>query len=638
MPCLLENTLIKRIPYDFVGYCTEGSSLGVIIIEYEVVGIIFSRGDFAAVFADEVLPFRATGDLKGDIELSTSEDTVIHLRVQSRSSPVQDEITSNTLERGTRSIESKRSSGHRNPCLVPSISRAHAHQCSLLQRVSVPPLKSIFSLIMAARYSGTSRPTATGRASTAGPSRRAVATATTVPDYEPLQHPLIPSAQRALNQLQSTHNLEDVNKRLKLANELLAECAGGINDQLRYREDLTRKMRKEAAGKENAPRSSQGGENPEDREENGEEEERRERQREKVERMETELEQLRTKVTTMTGRMDEHVRKVIDAQVRIGDIREILSKVKEVAGAEALENTQVLGTQRTQRGGRALDDDGDEEMDDEESGTIESFEPTLDGGRIQQSITAPSELFTKKLEQKKDDWQSLTLTTRYTRNNDYIGFKRLVHDAIHGDDGTPLPPPNKWFAKLEGRGSPAPGTQGAGAGSGDEESDDDIAIAREVLSTKCPLTLKEFNDPVTSTKCPHTFERDAIKQLIQESTTDVDGNPLRGRNRTNQAVNCPVGGCSAMLTVADLRTDPVLVRKIRRLQAAKKRAENEDDDTNIVPSSPAGRRKRTVDVESSDAEGERQRAKAEPRSSNRAAPRSTAMSTAIDLSEGSDED
>jgi hypothetical protein len=448
---------------------------------------------------------------------------------------------------------------------------------------------------------------------------------------------LTPAAQRALNQLQHTHNLDDVKKRFKLANELLAECAGQINDQLRYREDLTRKTKKEAAGKENAPRSSQGGEGAEDGEKNEADEERREQQREKVERMETELEQLRTKVTSMTSRMDEQVRKGIDAQVRIGDIGAILTEAKDIAGAEALENTQPLGTQRS-RTRRNGGEDSDEELEDEEGGTMESFEPTLDGGRTQRSITAPSELFTKKLEQKKDDWQSLTLTTRYTKNNDYIGFKRMVHDAIHGDDGTPLPQPNKWFAELEGRGSPAPGTQAADGRHGNEESDDDIAIAREVLSTKCPLTLREFNDPVTSTKCPHTFERDAIKQLISESHIDVDGNPLRGRNRASQAVNCPVGGCSAMLTVADMRTDPILVRKIQRLQAAKRRAENEDDDSDVVSASPARKKERVVAVGSSDAEEERPRAKAEPMNSHVGPPRSTAVSRVIDLSEDDDED
>lgn len=494
---------------------------------------------------------------------------------------------------------------------------------------------------MATPYRGTGRPSTIGRPSAAGPSRQPVAQAAIVPDYEPLQHPLTPAAQQALNQLQRIHNLEDVKKRLKLANELLAESAGGINDRLTAREKETRKIKREAPGKENAPGASQGGESAGDGESNEADEERREQLREKAEKMEQELEQLRTKVTTMTGRMDDHVRKVVDAQVRAGDITDILTETRTVATAEAMENVEARGTQR--RRNRRNDDD-DEEMNDI-PGTMASFEPTLDGGRTQQPITNPSQLFATKLGQKKDDWQSLSLTTRYTKNNDYIGFKRLVHDAIHGDDGTPLPPPNKWFAEIEGRGSPAPGTQAGTAGAA-EDSDDDIAIAREVISTKCPLTLKEFQDPVTSTKCPHTFERSAIKSLIQESTIDFNGNSIRGRrdNRSDKAVNCPVGGCGAMLTVGDLRADPVLVRKIQRLQTAKRRQENEDDeDSDDLLNGPGGRGKGAVNLGSSSVNGDgderiqRLKTKTEPRSSTHRPPPSTAVSTVIDLSEDEDD-
>jgi len=461
-------------------------------------------------------------------------------------------------------------------------------------------------------YSGTARPSASRTSSDPTALRGVSAAVTAVPTYEPLQHPLTPAAQRALNQLPRTHNLEDVKNRLKLANELLSECAGTINDRLAVRAHETNRFKRELSGKENAPRTSQGAESAEDGEEREEvaSTAEREQQREKLEKMESELEALRTKVSSMTDRMDEHVRKVIDSQVRIGDIGEVLTETNHITSVEAFENAEKRGTQKRQRRPSDEDED-DEDMEDEMAGTRESFEPTLDGSRSQRSITAPSGTFKSKLDKRKDDWQSLSLTTRYSKHNDYIGFKGIVHDAVHGDDGTPLPPATKWFTELEGRGSPIPGTQLQPSVSGnnpEDESDDDIAIAREIISTKCPILLTELVDPVTSTKCPHTYERRAIMDLLSKSREDVNRHPLRGRhdiNRVDKALECPVPGCKMMLVADNLRVNPVLARKIKRLQAAKRRAEADDeDDSDSLTTSQRRRRGEAMSLETSSIIGE----------------------------------
>lgn len=79
MPRLLEDSFIDGILYNLVGYCTVGSFLGMIIVEDEVMGVIFSRRNFAAVLADKMLQFGAIGDLKGDVEPPTGENSVCHL-------------------------------------------------------------------------------------------------------------------------------------------------------------------------------------------------------------------------------------------------------------------------------------------------------------------------------------------------------------------------------------------------------------------------------------------------------------------------------------------------------------------------------------------------------------------------------
>ena len=83
----------------------------------------------------------------------------------------------------------------------------------------------------------------------------------------------------------------------------------------------------------------------------------------------------------------------------------------------------------------------------------------------------------------------------------------------------------------------------------DEDEDDEVAIAREKTSLKCPITLLPFRMPVTSRKCPHSFEKEAIFGMINHSGARLGG--AGGRRRGDpgfagagdwgvQAVKCPV--------------------------------------------------------------------------------------------------
>ena len=186
--------------------------------------------------------------------------------------------------------------------------------------------------------------------------------------------------------------------------------------------------------------------------------------------------------------------------------------------------------------------------------------------------------FTTRHDDAKTRYQSHTRAERYAENNDYISFRKLVHDARYPSGEVQLPHARTWFPAGD---VPAPGitarptsTRRRGAANdeedGDEEEDDDdLAIAREQISTKCPLTLREFEDPITSKKCNHSFERTGILEFI-------------GGNRTGQA-QCPVSGCRETLRKSDLEVDRVIVRQIKRIQRARLLEENgsggfEDDE------------------------------------------------------------
>jgi len=180
------------------------------------------------------------------------------------------------------------------------------------------------------------------------------------------------------------------------------------------------------------------------------------------------------------------------------------------------------------------------------------------------------------------------MASRYASNNDYIGFYRMVHDAkFPNDEAPPLPHSSTWFQHMEDPNATSAAQNASGpristrSRREPSESDDDIAIQRERISTKCPLTLLPYQDPVTSTKCPHSFEREAIHDMIARSGMQIPVGPGRGARRV-RAVKCPV--CSTPFTADDLRPDPVLLRRVRRAEelAAREAEENMEGQSQLA--------------------------------------------------------
>ncbi|KAG4218539.1 hypothetical protein PC116_g32981, partial [Phytophthora cactorum] len=165
------------------------------------------------------------------------------------------------------------------------------------------------------------------------------------------------------------------------------------------------------------------------------------------------------------------------------------------------------------------------------------------------NIASPGDILQRAKERASDDYASKTPYEKYGTNNDYIGFKRMWHDAVYGRGNKPLPDATKWFS------------QNGGEDEGDDD-DDDLIVAEEHLGIYCPLSMVVMKDPYTSTKCKHTFEKDSIVQFLRAQ---------HGRAR------CPQTGCNKEVTISDFHPDPVMLRKIKR-QLASQRANMAEDD------------------------------------------------------------
>lgn len=388
--------------------------------------------------------------------------------------------------------------------------------------------------------------------------------------YQPPEAPLTLEDQRQFASLLSTSHLRDLRKHLEHAMEKLTSCGGEVNERLadargRYEKDKELRRRR---GEEEIP-----DEDSAEYQRLGEEE---------------------TKVEALTARLEEKTRFIIDSSARLQGLTDAVTDVEKEEGQNieaAMGARQTRSQRRRQRAN--VDDEDENENEDPQD---DDYEDTQEReARERNAQNPPSSRILAKVAEENDKWNGLSLTerygsclvsacnslltiTRYAGDNNYIGFYKMVHDSkFPSDDVPPLPHSSTWFKHLEDPNESTTGTstRSRNQGRAPPDDDDEIAIQRERVSLKCPLTLMSFVDPVTSTKCPHSFEREAITNMINSSRTTIapPGGARRGQSRV-RFVKCPV--CSTPLTAADLRPDPVLLRKVRRAEELEKR-EAEDD-------------------------------------------------------------
>lgn len=420
-----------------------------------------------------------------------------------------------------------------------------------------------------------------------GRSRQSTTTALQdLPAYEPPVGPLTPNCQRALARLLQNEGLKNAQRHVQDASAKVSNAAGDINEKLtEARQRHARYLASERKRREKA--ESQGGNDEADADGGGgggglgknvEEEEAKFRAREE-------------EVERLTVALEEEIRRVVDSDIMLEDVKKWLADaVREI------DEGATRGRGRRQLRHRRNDDE-DEDEDGEEHEDEHEHDPSNEY----------SQRLAKDIESRRADWTAQSLTQRYSTNNTYVGFYRLVHDSKHpGNEIPPVPHSSTWFRHLEDpdaidRNPPSSSRSAAkrtrrGARRSSPrapDDDDEVAIARERTSLKCPLTLVQFVDPVTSTKCPHSFEKEAIQGMLSSSSLTIPAPEGSGHKRV-KAVKCPV--CEVQLSAEDLKDDLVLVRRVKRMQELMARMdEDEDDDEDEDESGSEGgdRRKRS---------------------------------------------
>ncbi|PYH65567.1 SUMO ligase MMS21, partial [Aspergillus vadensis CBS 113365] len=414
-----------------------------------------------------------------------------------------------------------------------------------------------------------------------------------LPPYEPPTSTLTtlsqqPTTAPALSALLATHTSSTLKTHLQHAQEKLTDAAGEINERLTDAKERSKKakerkrnLRQRSASENNNDGDGEGDGSEDEDEEGG-------------------IEEFEERVKATTKVLEETIRGVIDKEVRGEEVGRV------IAGLEGgvVERMRARGVRRSQRGVqlRRRRGRGDEDGSEEEEGEGEEEEGG-DAEEDEEGAVPFLAQFEGELQGKMEEYNGMSLTRRYTTNNSYIGFYKIIHEAKHiGDEIPPPPHPSTWFSHLEDPHSQPPSHHHPSTStttttststrqtktttttrshprhpSPSASEDDEIAIQTERISLKCPLTLLPFRDPVSSTKCPHSFEREAIYTMISGSNQMVPdprgssgsgGGCGRARKRV-RSVKCPV--CEVQLTEFDLRSDPVLVRRVKRAEMAELR-------------------------------------------------------------------
>ncbi|KAK2041331.1 E3 SUMO-protein ligase nse2, partial [Colletotrichum somersetense] len=324
-----------------------------------------------------------------------------------------------------------------------------------------------------------------------------------LPEYEPLACPLTAEAKRAIAELSNSRDVHRYQNHVKASIGHLSSAVAGINDSVRNcHEKLQRYNEKRA---ESNDLDSQ------------------EKSQRELE-LEAHMATLDDEVSRLTAEAEAALRNLIDRQVELDDEKAALS--------ETVSYFQAIPEQapRQRRRARAEANVDNSNMD-EEGDTVNDLPPPPDHSVI--------DLLRQYRTEKAHAYRRQPAYQRYALNNDYAAFKKLWHDAVHGDTEVPLPNAKRWF---DNAGNPVmsatyrqPGNvKGEPGARGADDSDEDLVIAGEIRDYRCPLSMQLFENPVSNNVCSHTYEKQWIVDMLRKA-------PMK-------RAQCPVAGCSMVRT------------------------------------------------------------------------------------------
>ncbi|KAK1988091.1 zinc-finger of the MIZ type in Nse subunit-domain-containing protein [Colletotrichum cereale] len=327
-----------------------------------------------------------------------------------------------------------------------------------------------------------------------------------LPEYETLACPLTAEAKRAIAELANSRDVHRYQNHVKTSIHHLGLSVAGINDSVRTRHEYLQRLAEKRA-ESNDPDSQEKSQREID--------------------LETHSATLGEEVLRLTAEAEAALRDLIDRQIELED--------EKAALAETVSYFQTIPEQAPRQRRRTRTEANADDSNMDEGDTVDDLPPPPDHSVI--------DVLRQHRAEKTHAYQRQPAYQRYALNNDYAAFKKLWHDAAHGDTEVPLPSAKRWFDNAGNPVMPAmrrqPGnTKSESGAQGADDSDEDIVIAGEVRDYRCPLSMQLFENPVSNNVCSHTYEKQWIVDMLQKA-------PMK-------RAQCPVAGCSIVRTCSGI--------------------------------------------------------------------------------------
>lgn len=325
-----------------------------------------------------------------------------------------------------------------------------------------------------------------------------------LPPYEAPSQPLNDAARRALAQISNNRSTRKFDNHLKKATELIRDAVGVTND---------RAWENHATLQQRAEKLAQTG---------------RDKTEDDVD-FENYVAKFGDDIAMATVKLEAALRDVIDYRVELEDEPVVLEMVCGELESQAQSWRPRKAESKSKRkeprpsAAGSLDDtvNGAENEEEEEENEEDS---EMRGPEDNIAVASVNEVLQKVRQAKAEEWTGMDMGQRYASHNDYVLFKRTLHDAQHPEGDATLPHRSAWFGP---DGQPVLSKIGETDAPGDEE-DDELQVAGEKRTFRCPLSLQIIAEPYSNNKCKHTFEKTAIIGFIG----------------SNRVVQCPESGCS----------------------------------------------------------------------------------------------
>ncbi|OWZ47108.1 hypothetical protein J007_02851 [Cryptococcus neoformans] len=242
---------------------------------------------------------------------------------------------------------------------------------------------------------------------------------------------------------------------------------------------------------------------------------------------------LKSKLEEVTNRLEEAIEEIKDAAFAIEEASPNDESLKNVEGSlfKAFDQRQVLQIKIR---------------------CLEQLEARLKGG---EEFTNVNDAFNHMSEPEIKEYLAKSQRAKLRKFKEYIEFRSNLWSINHDDA---CPPVSNFLEK----------------GINDEESDDEIDVGGQTQTYRCPITLTLYQDPMTCTKCSHTYSKIAIYDLIDSA------------RKQRRSAKCPVTGCSVTIEKTDLKPNPSMQKRANEFARRQqdKDDEREDDIASIEDS------------------------------------------------------